>query len=41
MKHAPEAYLDEDAAAIACHLTGVDPEAVARAQAARREIRPA
>ena len=41
MKHAPEAYLDEDAAAIAGHLTGVDAEAVARAEAARREIRPA
>lgn len=41
MKHAPEAYLDQDAAAIAGHLTGVDVEGVARAEAARREIRPA
>lgn len=42
MKHAPEAYLDEDAAVIASHLTGAtDPEAAARVEAARREIRPA
>jgi integrase len=42
MKHAPEAYLDQDAAAIASHLVGTtDPEAVARVDAARREIKPA
>jgi hypothetical protein len=42
MKHAPEAYLDQDAAAIASHLTGMsDPEAAARVDAARREIKPA
>ena len=42
MKHAPEAYLDQDAAAIASHLTGAsDPEAATRVDAARREIKPA
>ena len=41
MKHAPEAYLDQDAAAIASHLTGTDAEAAARVEAARREIKPA
>jgi integrase len=42
MKHAPEAYLDEDAAAIASHLIGAnDPEEAARVDAARREIKPA
>jgi hypothetical protein len=42
MKHAPEAYLDQDAAAIASHLTGAsDPEAAARVDVARREIKPA
>ena len=42
MKHAPEAYLDQDAAATARHLAGAgDGESAARATAARREIRPA
>ena len=42
MKHAPEAYLDQDAAAIASHLAGADDaEAVARAEAARQELRKA
>jgi integrase len=42
MKHAPEAYLDQDAAAIVARMTGApDPEAVARAEAARRELKPA
>ena len=40
MKHAPEAFLDQDAAAVAAHLSGEsDQEAVARVAAARREIR--
>lgn len=42
MKHAPEAYLDQDASAIAEHMAGTrDPEAAARVEAARRELRPA
>lgn len=42
MKHAPEAFLDQDAAAVAAHLSGEsDREAVARAAAARRELRKA
>ena len=42
MKHAPEAYLDQDAAAIVARMTAaVDPETAARAEAARRELRPA
>jgi hypothetical protein len=36
MKHAPEAYLDQDASAIAAHMTGAgDREAEARAEARR------
>lgn len=42
MKHAPEAYLDQDAAAIVGRMTRVvDPETAARAEAARRELKPA
>jgi integrase len=42
MKHAPEAYLDQDAAAIVARMTGpADAEAVARAEAARRGLKPA
>ena len=42
MKHAPEAYLDEDAAAIAAHMTGEgNRETAARVEAARRELKPA
>jgi integrase len=42
MKHAPEAYLDQDAVTIAARMAGtVDPEAAARVEAARRELRPA
>ena len=42
MQHAPEAYLDQDAAAIAAHMTGItDREAEARVEAARRELKPA
>jgi hypothetical protein len=42
MKHAPEAYLDEDAAAIAAHMTGQgNRETAARIEAARRELKPA
>ncbi len=42
MKHAPEAYLDQDAAAIVARMTGAtDPESVARAEAARLGLRPA
>jgi hypothetical protein len=42
MKHAPEAFLDQDAAAVAAHLSGEsDREAVAGAAAARRELRKA
>ena len=36
MKHAPEAYLDQDASAIAAHMSGAgDREAEARVEAAR------
>ncbi len=42
MKHAPEAYLQEDAAAIAGHMAGKsDPEAAARAEAARQGLKTA
>ncbi len=42
MKHAPEAYLQEDAAAIAGHMAGKsDPEAAARAEAARKGLKTA
>ncbi|MDQ3207104.1 MAG: site-specific integrase [Gemmatimonadota bacterium] len=42
MKHAPEAYLDQDAAAIVARMTAsADPAAVARAEAARRGLKPA
>lgn len=42
MKHAPEAYLQEDAAAIARHMAGkADPEAAARAEAARNGLKTA
>jgi len=42
MKHAPEAYMDQDAAAIAARMAGtVNPESTARVEAARRELRPA
>ena len=42
MKHAPEAYLDEDAAAIVARMTGEnDRESEARVEAARRELKPA
>lgn len=42
MKHAPEAYLDEDAAAIAGHMMGQgNRETAARVEAARRELKPA
>jgi integrase len=42
MKHAPEAYLDQDASAIAAHMAGTtERESAARVEAARREIRPA
>jgi integrase len=42
MQHAPEAYLDQDAAAIAAHMSPTaDPERAARAEAARRELKPA
>jgi integrase len=42
MKHAPEAYLDQDASAIAAHMTGAgDREAEARAEAARAGIKQA
>jgi integrase len=42
MKHAPEAYLDQDAAAIVARMTATaDPETVTRAEAARRELKPA
>ena len=40
MMHAPEAYMDEDAAAIAAHMSGeTDQEEVARLQAAGRKLR--
>jgi len=42
MQHAPEAYLDQDGAAIAAHMqTKADREVEARAEAARRELKPA
>jgi integrase len=42
MKHAPEAYLDEDASAIAGQMTGAsDREGAARAEAAREALRRA
>ena len=42
MKHAPEAFLDEDAATVAAHLTGVkNVEAEARVVAARRGLKHA
>lgn len=41
MKHAPEAYMDQDAAAIAAQMGGMDPETNARAEAARQALRPA
>ena len=41
MAHAPEAYMQEDAAAIAARMTGVDTEVEARIQAARRQVRGA
>jgi integrase len=42
MKHAPEAYLQEDAAAIAGDMAGkADPEAAARAEAARNGLKTA
>jgi len=42
MKHAPEAYLDQDAAAIAAHMAGTtDHESAARVEAARQALRPA
>jgi hypothetical protein len=42
MKHAPEAYLDQDASAIAAHMAGAtDREAEARVDAARKGLRPA
>ncbi len=42
MQHAPEAYLDQDAAAIAGHMAvAMDPEQAARVEAARRGLKPA
>jgi len=42
MQHAPEAYMDQDAAAIAAHMGGAgDRETAARVEAARRELKPA
>lgn len=42
MRHAPEAYLDDDAAEIAAHMAGEgDREAEARAEAARKGVRQA
>jgi hypothetical protein len=42
MQHAPEAYMDQDAAAIAAHMGGSgDREQAARIEAARRELKPA
>jgi integrase len=42
MKHAPEAYQDQDASAIAAHMSGAtDREAEARVEAARKGLRPA
>jgi hypothetical protein len=40
MKQAPQAYLDQDAAAIAARMTGAaNPELAAQVEAARRELR--
>jgi hypothetical protein len=40
VKHAPESYLDEDAAAIAAHMTGgANKEPATRVNAARRELK--
>jgi hypothetical protein len=42
MKHAPEAFLDEDAASVAAHLAGAkNADAEARVTAARRELKQA
>lgn len=42
MKHAPEAYMDEDAAAIERHMSGeTDQEAAARVLAARNALKRA
>jgi integrase len=42
MQHAPEAYMDQDAAVIAAHMAArTDQEEQARAEAARRELKPA
>jgi integrase len=41
MKHAPEAYLDQDAAAIAAHMSATDPETEARAEPARQALKQA
>ena len=42
MRHAPEAYLDDDAAEIAAHMAGAgDQEAAARTEAARQGMRQA
>ena len=42
MRHAPEAFLDEDAAAVADHLSSVtDREAAVRASAARAGLKQA
>jgi integrase len=42
MKHAPEAYLDSDAAAIVAHMSGrTDAEAAARAEVNRKSMRRA
>jgi broad specificity phosphatase PhoE len=42
MKHAPEAYLDEDAASIARHMGGEgDEEIAARVEGARRALKKA
>ncbi len=42
MKHAPEAYLDEDAAAIGAHMVGQGNRGTtARIGVARRELKPA
>lgn len=42
MRHAPESYLDEDAAAIEAHMAGKgNREAAARVRAARRGLKPA
>ncbi|HEY3013083.1 MAG TPA: hypothetical protein VGJ36_10070, partial [Gemmatimonadales bacterium] len=42
MQHAPEAYLDQDAAAIAAHMGGeTDQETAARVAAARSGLKQA